>query len=237
MLPDFSTINDSTLVLYLFLAALGYVLGSIPFGYVLVKMSGGGDIRHVGSGNIGATNVLRTGKRSLAIATLVLDISKGVAAVLIAQHFEPWLGALAGFTALLGHLYPVWLQFKGGKGVATTAGILLAIDWRLGLATCVCWLLVALLFRYSSLAALTAIILSPVFAWIFDVSEYIPFCLLMALLVWLRHRTNIMRLVQGIEPKINLKKKKEKEKEAEQSTDTETTEAEHAKPPGSDPAL
>ena len=190
--------------------AVGYLLGSIPFGLLLTRAAGLGDIRKIGSGNIGATNVLRTGNKALALATLLLDGGKGAAAVLIARYVFPDLGLemmlAAGSGAILGHLYPVWLGFKGGKGVATGLGILLALDWRVGGLACVTWLAVALIFRYSSLSALLAFLLAPLYAWFLDGLRLAIFAALLAALVWWRHRANIQRLVKGEEPKIGKKK-------------------------------
>ena len=187
-------------------AIAGYLLGSIPFGLLLTRAAGLGDIRKIGSGNIGATNVLRTGHKGLAAATLLLDGGKGAAAVLIARHWGPDTAILAGCGALIGHLYPLWLRFKGGKGVATSLGVLLALDWRIGLIACVTWLLVAALFRYSSLAALSAVALGPVVAWFIATRQLAAVALLIAALVWLRHRQNIRRLLTGQEPKIGKRK-------------------------------
>jgi glycerol-3-phosphate acyltransferase PlsY len=211
-------LNPSTLALawpYLLAAfASGYLLGSIPFGLVLTRAAGLGDIRAIGSGNIGATNVLRTGNKGLALATLLLDSGKGAVAVLALRAiWGPDAALVAGFAALLGHLYPVWLGFKGGKGVATALGTLIAIDWPVGLAACATWAVVALLFRYSSLSSLLAVAAAPLYAW------YLPLLWapgevmggdlqvamlagLIAVLVWIKHETNIKRLLQGTEPKI-----------------------------------
>jgi glycerol-3-phosphate acyltransferase PlsY len=190
--------------------AVGYLLGSIPFGLLLTRAAGLGDIRKIGSGNIGATNVLRTGNKALALATLLLDGGKGAAAVLIARYVFPDLGLemmlAAGSGAILGHLYPVWLGFKGGKGVATGLGILLALDWRVGGLACVTWLAVALIFRYSSLSALLAFLLAPAYAWFLAGPRLAIFAILLAALVWWRHRENIRRLLKGEEPKIGKKK-------------------------------
>jgi glycerol-3-phosphate acyltransferase PlsY len=186
--------------------ALGYLLGSIPFGLLLTRAAGLGDIRKIGSGNIGATNVLRTGNKALALATLLLDGGKGAVAVLIARYWGPEMMLLAGAGAILGHLYPVWLGFKGGKGVATGLGILLALDWRLGGLACVTWLAVALIFRYSSLSALLAFLLAPIYAWLLAGPRLAVFALLLAALVWWRHRENIRRLLKGEEPRIGKKK-------------------------------
>ncbi|MFZ5791084.1 MAG: glycerol-3-phosphate 1-O-acyltransferase PlsY [Pseudomonadota bacterium] len=187
-------------------ALLGYLVGAIPFGLLLTRAAGLGDIRQIGSGNIGATNVLRTGNKALAAATLLLDGGKGAAAVLIAGHWGPDMALFAGGGALLGHLYPVWLKFKGGKGVATGLGILLALDWRVGGLACLTWLAMAFLFRYSSLSALAAFLFAPVYAWFVATRTLAEFALFLALLVWWRHRENIRRLLVGQEPKIGAKK-------------------------------
>jgi glycerol-3-phosphate acyltransferase PlsY len=187
-------------------ALLGYLLGSIPFGLVLTRAFGLGDIRKIGSGNIGATNVLRTGNKPVALATLLLDSGKGAAAALIAAQWSPSLGVIAGAAALLGHLYPVWLGFKGGKGVATTLGTLLAVNWMVGVGACLTWLVVALLFRISSLSALVAVALSILYAWYLGTPAEMAFAIFAALLVWLRHQENIRRLLKGEEPRIGKKK-------------------------------
>lgn len=186
----------------------GYLLGSIPFGLVLTRMAGLGDIRAIGSGNIGATNVLRTGNKGLALATLILDASKGAIAVGIALYFTNFnIALIAGFAALVGHLFPVWLKFKGGKGVATTLGTLLALKPLVGLAACGIWLLTALLTRYSSLSAIIAVLASPFVAhFLYDNSYLDGFCGFVALLVVMKHRANIERLIRKEEPKIGQKK-------------------------------
>jgi glycerol-3-phosphate acyltransferase PlsY len=197
----------------------GYLLGSIPFGLLLTRLAGLGDIRRIGSGNIGATNVLRTGRRGLALATLLLDAAKGAAALLLAYRFYGEDMALAaGAGALLGHVFPVWLGFKGGKGVATALGLLLAAAWPIGALACLTWLLVAALFRFSSLAALVAVAMAPVYAWGFDRAALPPWGspvayaavamlgVAIAVLVWIRHAANIRRLGNGTEPRIGQKK-------------------------------
>jgi glycerol-3-phosphate acyltransferase PlsY len=186
----------------------GYLLGSIPFGLVLTRLAGLGDIRKIGSGNIGATNVLRTGNKPLALAVLLLDSGKGAAAVLLGSLAGEQEAVAAGVGAVLGHLFPVWLGFKGGKGVATTLGTLLALSWPVGLIACATWLLVALVFRISSLAALTAMAAAPLAALALDGWNLAIPVLLIALLVWWKHAANIRRLRQGLEPRIALSVKK-----------------------------
>jgi acyl phosphate:glycerol-3-phosphate acyltransferase len=183
----------------------GYLLGSIPFGLILTRLAGLGDIRRIGSGNIGATNVLRTGNKALAAATLLLDGGKGAVAVLVAQRlYGPDAAIVAGAGAFLGHLFPVWLKFHGGKGVATTIGILLAIAWPVGLIACAVWLLTALLFRYSSLAALIAVAAAPIAAWFLANHQTAGLALLLAVIIWQRHHENIRRLLKGEESRIRL---------------------------------
>ena len=189
---------------HLLTAALSYVGGSIPFGLVLTKLAGTGNLRDIGSGNIGATNVLRTGRKSLAVATLLLDATKGAAAVLIAREISLEAAAIAGLFAVLGHNFPVWLKFKGGKGVATTLGVLLAIAWQIGLLAIATWLLTAAIFRFSSLAALIALLSSPVYAYLLTVEKVFIMTTLLALLGIARHHENIGRLISGKESKIRL---------------------------------
>ena len=186
---------------------LAYLLGSIPFGLILTRLFGAGDLRKIGSGNIGATNVLRTGRKGLAVATLILDGGKGAVAVGLADYFAgPEAAVIAAGASVLGHLFPVWLRFKGGKGVATTLGVLLAIAWPVGVAACLAWLLIAFTLRYSSLAALVAIGISPLVAWGLADEPRAILALLLAVLVFLRHHENIRRLSTGTESKINLKR-------------------------------
>lgn len=189
---------------YLLAALLGgYLLGSIPFGLVLTRIAGFGDVRKIGSGNIGATNVLRTGSKPLAALTLLLDGGKGTAAVLIGAVWGPDMALTAGFGAVIGHLFPIWLRFRGGKGVATTIGALLGAAWLFGLAVCVLWLLIAATTRYSSLAALLSLAASPLLAWaITGDLQLAQFAAILAVLVWLRHLENIGRLLRGTESKI-----------------------------------
>ena len=184
----------------------GYLLGSVPFGLVLTRLAGYGDIRQIGSGNIGATNVLRTGNKPLAAATLVLDSGKGAAAALIAAYFfGPVAGLIAGVAAVFGHNFPVWLGFKGGKGVATTLGVLVAMSWFAGLAACAAWLAVAAVTRYSSLSSILALAAAPVAAWYLVQPNVAVAALVLAVLGWIRHGANIQRLLAGQEPKIGRK--------------------------------
>ena len=182
---------------------LGYLLGSIPFGLLLTRVAGLGDIRAIGSGNIGATNVLRTGRKGLAAATLLLDGLKGAAAVLIAGALAGRDAALwAGAGAVVGHTYPVWLSFKGGKGVATAYGILIAASWPVGLAAGAIWLVMAKISRMSSLAALTSLAAAPFLAWGLSDSGLVKLALGITVLVFVRHHANIRRLLAGTEPRI-----------------------------------
>jgi glycerol-3-phosphate acyltransferase PlsY len=190
--------------------AFGYLLGSIPFGLILTRLAGTDDIRAIGSGNIGATNVLRTGRKGLAAATLLCDMLKGTVAVLVTYHFfGPDLAVLAGIGAFLGHLFPVWLKFKGGKGVATYIGVLLALAWPVALAFGAIWILVAALTRYSSLAALVASAATPVILWLNKDLQEAQVFLLLTVLIFFMHRANIMRLINGTEGKIGQKAKAE----------------------------
>jgi glycerol-3-phosphate acyltransferase PlsY len=186
---------------------LGYLLGSIPFGLFFAWASGAGDVRKIGSGNIGATNVLRTGKKWAAAGTLICDAAKGAAAVLIARYFlMPGAEIFAALAAVLGHLFPAWLGFKGGKGVATFLGVCLALYWPVGLSVCATWLLAALVWRISSLSALIAIALSPVYFFAFGQRDYAPLAVVLAALIFFMHRENIRRLLGGQEPRIGSKK-------------------------------
>jgi acyl phosphate:glycerol-3-phosphate acyltransferase len=191
---------DPSVVLVLL---IGYLLGSIPFGLLLTRFAGLGDIRAIGSGNIGATNVLRTGRKALAAATLLLDGLKGMAAVLIAQSLlGREIAMLAGLTAVLGHLFPVWLGFKGGKGVATGLGVLIAAAWLIGLVACLTWLLVAAAARRSSLASLAAFASAPITALLLRDFSVVKLAFTIAVLVFVRHQANIRRLLAGTEPRI-----------------------------------
>jgi len=189
---------------YLVAFLLGYLLGSIPFGLVLTQLAGTQDLRTVGSGNIGATNVLRTGRKGLAAATLLGDALKGAVAVWLATWFGgPDLGVVAALGAFLGHLFPVWLKFKGGKGVATYIGLLLALAWPAMIFFCLVWIAVAALSRYSSLAALLASAATPAFIWWYQHDGLnAALFLVLSLLLWIMHRGNIARLANGREGKI-----------------------------------
>ena len=193
----------------------GYLLGSIPFGVIATRLGGAGDVRNIGSGNIGATNVLRTGRKDLAAITLLGDGGKGAVAVFVAwlltrnsgAQAQATLTALAGGSAFLGHLFPVWLKFKGGKGVATFFGTLLAAAWPVGIAAGATWIVMAFLFRVSSLAALTAAALAPIYVFLLDRPYPIAvMALFMGVLIYVRHKDNIGRLLKGQEPKIGKKK-------------------------------
>jgi glycerol-3-phosphate acyltransferase PlsY len=185
---------------------LGYLLGSIPFGLLLTRAAGLGDIRRIGSGNIGATNVLRTGNKGLAAATLLLDAAKGAIAVLLAGWFAGADGAMwAGIGAVLGHAFPVWLRFRGGKAVATSYGVLIAAAWPVGLSAGAIWLVTAAATRFSSLAALVSFALAPVIAFLLADADVVKLALVIAVLVFVRHHTNIRRLLAGSEPRIGHK--------------------------------
>ncbi|MFN4099502.1 MAG: glycerol-3-phosphate 1-O-acyltransferase PlsY [Pararhodobacter sp.] len=199
MLPDLTTAP-------LLLAAIGiasYLLGSIPFGVVVTKAMGLGDVRAIGSGNIGATNVLRTGNKGAAAATLLLDAAKGAVAVLIARALAGEDAAqLAALASFLGHLFPVWLGFKGGKGVATFLGTLLALAWPIGLMCCAAWVVMVLATRISSASALVATLSATLWLWIWGPQTMIALALALAALVWVRHAANIRRLLSGTEPRV-----------------------------------
>ncbi|MBO9419452.1 glycerol-3-phosphate 1-O-acyltransferase PlsY [Labrenzia sp. R4_2] len=193
---------------YLAALAFGYLLGTIPFGLILTKLGGHGDIRKIGSGNIGTTNVLRTGSKKLAAATLLGDGLKGTVAVLIAARFGPDTALIAGFGAFLGHLFPVWLKFKGGKGVATYLGILLGLYWPMFLIAALTWVGMAFVFRYSSLSALTASAVTPIILYFgFSQFQLGEMFLVLTLLLWAKHHENIGRLLKGQESKIGKKSK------------------------------
>jgi glycerol-3-phosphate acyltransferase PlsY len=186
-------------------AIAGYLLGSIPFGWLLTRAAGLGDVRDIGSGATGATNVLRTGNKGLAAATMALDLAKGVGAVLLAKFLWQDVEGVAGLAAVVGHCFPVWLGFKGGKGVATNAGVSVALAWPIGVAYAVVWLLVLALGRISSVAGMAAVVAAAVAAALLGYSDYVlPLAAIAALIIWL-HRSNIGRLMRGEEPKVGRK--------------------------------
>ncbi|MBL4808017.1 MAG: glycerol-3-phosphate 1-O-acyltransferase PlsY [Rhodobacteraceae bacterium] len=183
-----------------------YLLGSVPFGMLVAKFMNLGNLREIGSGNIGATNVLRTGNKKAALLTLLLDGGKGAAAVLVARHFFGNEAAqVAALGAFAGHIFPIYLRFKGGKGVAVFLGILLALNFWTGLSVCTTWLATAFIFRFSSLAALVAALSAPVWLWVFGLISTTGLGLILALLIFVRHGQNIKRLLAGVEPKIGAK--------------------------------
>ena len=197
------------MTVYLLIAA-GYLLGSIPFGVILTRAFGAGDLRQIGSGNIGATNVLRTGRKGLAAATLLLDGAKGAVAVLLARHFAPEFGndgaMIAGAAAMIGHCYPVWLKFRGGKGVATLLGLALALAWPIGLVFAAVWLGAVLLLRISSLGGMLGAVSAPIAAYALGYPTYAVGLAGLAVIVLWRHRENIARLRAGTEPRVGAKK-------------------------------
>lgn len=184
---------------------MAYGLGSIPFGLIFARLGGAGDLRAIGSGNIGATNVLRTGRKGIAAATLLFDLGKGLVAVLLARHFFPGTEGLAAIAAVLGHCFPVWLAFKGGKGVATTMGVALGLAWPIGLVYAVVWLGMLAGTRISSLSGMSAAVAAPLAALAFGYSDYALMLGLIAVLVLWLHRANIARLRAGTEPKVGSK--------------------------------
>jgi len=186
--------------------ALSYLLGSIPFGLLLTRLTGAGDLRAIGSGNIGATNVLRTGRKGLAAVTLLLDLGKGFLAVFLVARLYPGFEAWAAAGAVLGHCFPVWLRFRGGKGVATNAGVCFALGWPIGLAYALVWLGLLAVARISSLAGMSAVIAAVIAAALLGYSGYVPVLAAIAVLVLLLHRANIRRLLAGEEPKVGQKK-------------------------------
>lgn len=186
-------------------ALIGYFLGAIPFAMILTRLGGAGDLRMIGSGNIGATNVLRTGRKGLAALTLILDLLKGTVAVLLARHFFPGSEIVAAAGAFFGHLYPIWIGFKGGKGLATYAGILFGLFWPMGLGYSVAWILLLLITRISSVAGLGAAAVAPVLAWGVGRTDYVPVLAAISVIAFLKHRDNIRRLIAGTEPKIGQK--------------------------------
>jgi acyl phosphate:glycerol-3-phosphate acyltransferase len=202
-MPDLTTLQG----LLLLTVVLAYLLGSIPFGIVVTRFLGLGDLRQIGSGNIGATNVLRTGNKGAALATLLLDGGKGAVAVLVALWtIGEGAAQLAGLAAFVGHLFPVWLKFKGGKGMATFLGVLLALDWRVGLAVCGTWLVVALISRTSSIAALLAAATTAVWIIVLTDGSLLVLSLPLTILIYVRHVENLKRIKAGTEPRIGEKR-------------------------------
>ncbi|WP_343807833.1 glycerol-3-phosphate 1-O-acyltransferase PlsY [Alteraurantiacibacter aestuarii] len=191
---------------WLYALLLGYALGSIPFGLLLSMAAGKGDIRQIGSGNIGATNVLRTGSKWLAAATLLLDLGKGFLPVFLAWHWFPSAVPLAALGAVVGHCFPVWLKFRGGKGVATNAGVCFGIAWPIGLAYAAVWIAMLAIFRISSLAGMSAVVAAAIAAAVLGATGFVPVLAAIAVLVIVLHRENLKRLANGTEPKIGGRK-------------------------------
>lgn len=201
-MPDIVNTSDA----YILWAVIAYVVGSIPFGMILARVMGLGNLRDIGSGNIGATNVLRTGSKKAAALTLLLDAGKGAVVVLLARYFEtPDVAQLAAFFVMLGHCFPVWLRFKGGKGVATFLGLLYALAWPVGIAACLTWIIVAALFRYSSLAALVAAASTVLWCHILGMPQTFVLMVFLTALIFWRHAGNVRRLAAGTETKIGAK--------------------------------
>jgi glycerol-3-phosphate acyltransferase PlsY len=186
--------------------SVAYLLGSIPFGLILTRLGGAGDIRAIGSGSIGATNVLRTGRKGLAAATVLLDAGKGIVAVLLAAHWLPGSEGLAAVGAIVGHCFPAWLKFKGGKGFATAAGVCLALAWPVMLICAVVWLGTLALSRISSVSSLAAVLVAPVATWLLGLGGLLPVFIAIAAIVVVQHRANIARLLAGTEPRVGQSK-------------------------------
>lgn len=204
---NFGEIMTPPWIISSFVLLTGYLLGSIPFGLLLTRFTGAGDLRQIGSGNIGATNVLRTGRKGLAAATLLLDLLKGAAAVLIGAALIDGGGPMAGAMAFIGHCYPVWLRFSGGKGVATMMGVVTALHWPAGVVFALVWLGALFGTRRSSVGGMSAAVSAPIAMWLFGLLDLFPVTLALALIVLWRHRENIARLANGTEPKIGASKK------------------------------
>ncbi|MGV8995842.1 MAG: glycerol-3-phosphate 1-O-acyltransferase PlsY [Parvibaculaceae bacterium] len=207
-----SSLSDSANLTWVLVAlVIGYLFGSIPFGLIFTRMAGLGDIRDIGSGNIGATNALRTGNKTVAGATFLCDAAKGAAAVLLLTYLAPSLelvmplASLAAAAAMLGHIFPVWLGFKGGKGVSTFIGVNLALFWPVGLLFCATWLVVAVVTRYSSLAALIAALATPLYLYFFNDASDVPLSIFLVAVIFFAHRENISRLLAGTESRIGAK--------------------------------
>ena len=190
---------------WLFALGLGYALGSVPFGLILTRLTGAGDLRSIGSGSIGATNVLRTGRKGLAAATLLLDAGKGFLAVWIAARWLPGFAGFAAVGAILGHCFPVWLRFNGGKGFATAAGVCLALGWQVLLVGAVIWAAVLSATKISSVSSMSAVLAAPLAAWLLGMQALVPVLLVIALIVIIQHRSNISRLLAGTEPRVGSK--------------------------------
>lgn len=187
---------------WIFALMLGYALGSVPFGLVLTKAAGAGDLRAIGSGSIGATNVLRTGRKGLAAATVLLDAGKGAVAVLIAARWLPGFEGVAAVGAIIGHCFPIWLKFKGGKGFATAAGVCLALAWPVMLVCAVIWAAALAVSRISSVSSMTGVLAAPAVAWLLGFTPVVAVMAVIALIVIVQHRANIQRLLAGTEPKV-----------------------------------
>jgi glycerol-3-phosphate acyltransferase PlsY len=187
---------------WIYAALVGYLLGSIPFGLILARVFGAGDLRSIGSGSIGATNVLRTGRKGLAAATVLLDAGKGLVAVLIAERFWPGFEGVAAVGAVIGHCFPVWLRFRGGKGFATAAGVCLALGWQVMLVCAALWAAALTASRISSVSSMTAVVAAPAVAWLFGLTAVVPVLVAIAAIVLVQHRANIRRLMAGEEPKV-----------------------------------
>ena len=203
---NFGEIMNPPWLIPAFVLAVGYLLGSIPFGLLLTRVAGAGDLRQIGSGNIGATNVLRTGRKGLAAATLLLDLAKGAAAVLIGGALVDGGGPMAGAMAFIGHCYPIWLRFAGGKGVATMMGVVTALHWPAGIVFAIVWLGALFGTKWSSVGGMAAAVSAPVAMWFMGRIDLVPVALALALIVLWRHRENIARLAKGTEPKVDASK-------------------------------
>jgi glycerol-3-phosphate acyltransferase PlsY len=190
---------------YLLAALSGYLIGSIPFGLLLTRAAGLGDVRNIGSGSIGATNVLRTGRKGLAAATVLLDAGKGALAVLIAMHWLPGYEGVAALGAILGHCFPVWLKFNGGKGFATAAGVCLALTWQVVLVCAAVWAAALAISRISSVSSMASVLVAPIAAWALGLEQLVPVLVVVAAIVIVQHRANLVRLAKGTEPRVGSK--------------------------------
>jgi glycerol-3-phosphate acyltransferase PlsY len=190
---------------YLLAALSGYLIGSIPFGLLLTRAAGLGDVRNIGSGSIGATNVLRTGRKGLAAATVLLDAGKGALAVLIAMHWLPGYEGVAALGAILGHCFPVWLKFNGGKGFATAAGVCLALAWQVVLVCAAVWAAALAISRISSVSSMASVLVAPIAAWALGLEQLVPVLVVVAAIVIVQHRANLVRLAKGTEPRVGSK--------------------------------